>query len=42
MAHDNEGESIATTLDLTQVIPLIKFMPEGYKQEPYMEFKAWQ
>ena len=42
MAHDNEGESIATTLDLTQVIPLIKFMPEGYKQEPYMEFRAWQ
>jgi hypothetical protein len=21
---------------------LIKFMPEGYKQEPYMEFRAWQ
>jgi len=42
MAHDDEGESIATTLDLKEVLPMVEFMPEGYSKEPYMEFKAWQ
>ena len=38
MSHDDEGDSKATTLDLMEVSSLIEFMPEGYKQEPYMEF----
>ena len=42
MSHDDEGDSKATTLDLWEVSSMIGFMPEGYKQEPYMEFKAWQ
>ena len=42
MAHDDEGDSKATTLDLIEVSSMIEFKPEGYKQEPYMEFKAWQ
>lgn len=42
MAHDDEGDSKATTLDLVEVSSMIEFKPEGYSQEPYMEFKAWQ
>ena len=42
MAHDDEGDSKATTLDLMEVSSMIEFKPEGYSQEPYMEFKAWQ
>lgn len=42
MAHDDEGDSKATTLDLIEVSSMIEFKPEGYSQEPYMEFKAWQ
>ena len=42
MAHDDEGDSKATTLDLMEVSSMIEFKLEGYSQEPYMEFKAWQ
>ena len=42
MAHDDEGDAKATTLDLMEVSSMIEFKPEGYSQEPYMEFKAWQ
>jgi len=42
MSHDDEGDSKATTLDLMEVSSMIEFKPEGYSQEPYMEFKAWQ
>jgi hypothetical protein len=40
MAHDDKGESTATTLDLMKVSSLIEFKPKGYVEEPYMEFKA--
>ena len=40
MAHDDEGDSKATTLDLMEVSSMIEFKPEGYSQEPYMEFKV--
>ena len=42
MSHDDEGDSKATTLDLWEVSSMVEFKPEGYSQEPYMEFKAWQ
>jgi len=42
MAHDDEGDSKATTLDLWEVSSMVEFKPEGYFEEPYMEFKAWQ
>ena len=42
MAHDDEGDSKATTLDLKEVSSMVEFMPEGYSKEPYIEFKAWQ
>ena len=38
MSHDDEGETTATTYDLQEVIDRVEFLPEGYKQEPYMEF----
>ena len=42
MAHEDEGDSKATTLDLWEVSSMVEFKPEGYFEEPYMEFKAWQ
>ena len=42
MAHDNEGDSKATTLDLKEVSSMVKFMPEGHRETPYMEFRAWE
>ena len=42
MAHDDEGDSKATTFDLMELSSMVTFMPEGHKETPYMEFKAWQ
>ncbi len=42
MSQDDEGNSKATTLDLWEVSSMVEFKPEGYFEEPYMEFKAWQ
>ena len=42
MGHDDEGETTATTYDLQEVIDRVEFLPEGHREEPYMEFKAWQ
>jgi len=27
---------------LRKLVKLVTFMPEGHKETPYMEFKAWQ
>jgi len=42
MGHDDEGETTATTYDLQEVVDRVEFLPEGHREEPYMEFKAWQ
>ena len=42
MGHDDEGDSKATTFDLMELSSMVTFMPEGHKETPYMEFKAWQ
>ena len=42
MGHDDEGETIETTYDLQEVVDRVEFLPEGHKETPYMEFKAWQ
>ena len=42
MGHDGEGETTATNYDLQEVIDRVEFLPEGHREEPYMEFKAWQ
>lgn len=38
MGHDGEGETTATTYDLQEVVDRVEFLPEGHKEEPYMEF----
>ena len=41
LSHDDEGESVATTFTLQEVKDMIEWLPEGHKEEPYMEFTAW-
>ena len=38
LAHDDEGESTATTLTLQEVKDMVQWLPNTYKAEPYMEF----
>ena len=38
---DKEGESISPTLTVEDVKGKVNFLPEGFKVEPYMEFRAW-
>jgi len=40
LAHDDAGESIATTLTLQEVEDMVQWLPDTYKAEPYMEFIA--
>ena len=39
MAHDDEGNSISTTLSLQEVEDVVEWLPEGHRETPYMEFK---
>lgn len=41
LAHDDEGESIATTFTLQEAKDMVQFLPEGHTEEPYMEFVSW-
>ena len=38
---DDEGNSISPTLTVEDVKGKVNFLPEGFKVEPYMEFRAW-
>ena len=40
LAHNDEGESTATTLTLQEVENMVQWLPEGHKEEPYMKFIA--
>lgn len=42
LKHDDEGESTDADIPLEDVIESIEWLPEGHREEPYMEFKAWQ
>lgn len=42
LAHNDEGESVGTTLTLQEVKDMVEFLPEGHKETPYMEFFAWK
>ena len=39
MAHDDEGNSISTTLSLQEIEDVVEWLPEGHRETPYMEFK---
>jgi len=41
LAHDDEGDTIETTYDLQEVVDRVEWLPEGHRETPYMEFKAW-
>ena len=38
---DDEGNSISPTLTVEDVKSKVNFLPEGFKDEPYMEVTAW-
>lgn len=42
MAHDDEGNSKSTSLSLQELKDVVEWLPEGHKETPYMEFKAWK
>jgi len=41
LGHNEEGETTPTSYDLQEVVDRIEWLPEGYKEEPYMEFVSW-
>ena len=40
LSHDDEGETKSTNLDLQMVQDMVQWLPEGHKEEPYMDFIA--
>ena len=42
MGHDVEGNSISTNLSLQEIKDVVEWLPEGHRETPYMEFKAWK
>jgi len=42
LAHDDEGESVATTFTLQEVKDMVEWLPETHRETPYMEFTAWK
>ena len=41
-SHNDEGETTGTNWELERVKNMVEFLPEGHRETPYMEFKAWQ
>jgi hypothetical protein len=41
LGHNEEGETTSTSYDLQEVVDRIEWLPEGYREEPYMEFVSW-
>lgn len=35
------GEDMETSLTIEDVAKAVEFLPEGHRETPYMEFKAW-
>ena len=42
LGHNEEGKTTPTSYDLQEVVDRVEWLPEGYRETPYMEFKAWQ
>ena len=40
LSHNDEGETTSTNWTLQQVKNMVKFLPEGHKETPYMEFRV--
>ena len=41
LSHDDEGETTATNWTLQRVKDMVEWLPEGHRETPYMEFRAW-
>tara|TARA_Y100001938_G_scaffold138890_1_gene205018 strand:+ start:186 stop:527 length:342 start_codon:yes stop_codon:yes gene_type:complete len=41
MSHDDEGNSISTDISLQEIKDVVEWLPEGHREEPYMEFKIF-
>tara|TARA_R110001606_G_C14974028_1_gene603541 strand:- start:167 stop:517 length:351 start_codon:yes stop_codon:yes gene_type:complete len=41
LGHDDEGETISTTLTLQMVKDVVQWLPKTHFETPYMEFTAW-
>ncbi len=39
MGHDDEGNTVSTTLSLQEIKDVVEWLPEGHREAPYMEFK---
>tara|TARA_R110002012_G_scaffold294538_2_gene490737 strand:+ start:1459 stop:1830 length:372 start_codon:yes stop_codon:yes gene_type:complete len=40
LGHNDDGETIATTLNANEYAETIQFLPEGYSHDPVLEFTA--
>lgn len=42
LGSDHEtGDDKETTLTIDEVSNIVEWLPEGHREQPYMEFKAW-
>ena len=41
LSHDDEGDSVSTTLSIEEVKDIVEWLPEEHKETPYMEFREW-
>ena len=42
LGHDDEGETTATQFTVEDIKKAVSFLPEGHREEPYMEFTVWK
>jgi hypothetical protein len=41
MSHNNEGDTVGTELTVQDIESVVQWLPEGHRETPYMEFRAW-
>ena len=41
LSHDEEGDSVSTTLSIEEVKDIVEWLPEEHRETPYMEFREW-
>jgi hypothetical protein len=41
MSHDDEGDTVGTELTVQDIESVVQWLPEGHRETPYMEFRAW-
>ena len=41
MSHEDEGDTVGTELTVQDIESVVQWLPEGHRETPYMEFRAW-